>query len=115
MSRLIVTCVVADLTQPNESIAVKLYVFESNGDLINEYFTIYGGKTVVNIKNLKIFARAGHLMYQKELIFPAAESEGWNGRFNGSDAPIGVYVYFAEVTYIDGKKELIKGDFTLMR
>ena len=90
-------------------------VFSPNGDLINEYFTIYGGKTVVSIKNLKIFARAGHLIYQKELIFPAAESEGWNGRFNGSDAPIGVYVYFAEVTYIDGKKELIKGDFTLMR
>jgi hypothetical protein len=64
---------------------------------------------------LKIFAPAGHLMFQKELIFPASESEGWDGYFKGVLAPAGIYLYFAEVTYIDGRKEMIKGDFTLVR
>lgn len=89
--------------------------FSPNGDLINEYYTIYGGKTVVSIKNFRIFARGGHLMFQKELIFPASETEGWDGRFNGTDAPPAVYVFVAEVTYIDGRREIIKGDFTLFR
>ena len=89
--------------------------FSPNGDLVDEYYTIYGGKTVVSIKNLKIFARGGHLVFQKELIFPASESEGWDGHFNGANAPPGVYIYMAEVTYIDGRKQLIKGDFTLFR
>jgi gliding motility-associated-like protein len=89
--------------------------FSPNGDSFNDYFTIYGGKTVVSIKNMKIFGRSGHLMFQKEHIFPAAESEGWDGIFNGQEAAIGVYAFMAEVTYIDGRKEFIKGDFTLMR
>jgi gliding motility-associated-like protein len=89
--------------------------FSPNGDLVNDFYTIYGGKTVVSIKKFKIFARGGHLMYEKELIFPAADTEGWDGRFQGQEAPPGVYVFLAEVMYIDGRKELIKGDFTLLR
>ncbi len=89
--------------------------FSPNNDFINDYYTIFGGKMVVSIKNLKIFAPSGHLMFQKELIFPAAESEGWDGYFKGVLAPTGIYLYFAEVTYIDGRKEMIKGDFTLVR
>ena len=54
-------------------------------------------------------------MFQKDLIFPAAETEGWDGYFKGREAPAGVYVFIAEVTYIDGRKEQIKGDFTLIR
>ena len=89
--------------------------FSPNGDLVNDYFTIYGGKTVISIESLKIFGRGGYLMFQKDRIFPAAETEGWDGYFQGQEAPSGVYIYWAMVTYIDGRKELIKGDFTLMR
>ncbi|MBL7816991.1 MAG: gliding motility-associated C-terminal domain-containing protein [Saprospiraceae bacterium] len=89
--------------------------FSPNGDLINDYFTIYGGKTVVSIDNFQIFQRSGHLIFEKKRIFPAAETEGWDGTFKGQDAPPDVYVFWAEVTYIDGRKELIKGDVTLIR
>ncbi len=89
--------------------------FSPNGDLINDYYTLYGGKTVVSIKNFKVFGRGGHLMFQKDHIFPAAETEGWDGYFQGQEAMTGVYVFWAEVTYIDGRKEIIKGDFTLIK
>ena len=89
--------------------------FSPNDDLVNDYYTIYGGKTVMSIRNFKIFGRGGHLMFQKDLIFPGTETEGWDGIFQGKPAANGVYVFWAEVTYIDGRKELIKGDFTLIR
>ena len=89
--------------------------FSPNGDLLNDYYTLFGGKTVVSINNFKIFGRGGHLMFQKDHIFPAPETDGWDGIFQGKEAANGVYVFWAEVTYIDGRKELIKGDFTLIR
>ena len=106
---------VTQVTIRRDNLFFMPQAFSPNGDFVNDYFTIYGGKTVVSIKNLRIFARGGHLMFHKDLIFPAAETEGWDGRFNGTDAPPAVYVFVAEVTYIDGRIEIIKGDVTLMR
>jgi len=40
---------------------------------------------------------------------------GWDGTFNGQIAPNAVYVYMAEVTFIDGKTEIFTGDLTLAR
>ena len=49
-------------------------------------------------------------------IFPAAtEQDGWDGHFRGREALPGVYIYIAEVIYIDGRKERIKGELTLVR
>ena len=90
--------------------------FSPNGDLNNDIFQIFGGKTVLSIDNLQIFSRWGQLMYETAHIFPDnANLIGWNGTFNGDEAPLGVYIYKAVVTYIDGRSELIKGDVMLMR
>ncbi len=90
--------------------------FSPNGDKTNDYYQIYGSKTVVNIDNLKIFSRWGEMMYATDRIFPAAsEQDGWDGRFRGREALPGVYIYIAEVIYIDGRKERIKGELMLAR
>lgn len=90
-------------------------IFSPNNDAKNDHFTLYGGKTVVEIKDLKVFDRWGELLFQSPKVYPASEDAGWNGLFNGKQAAVGVYVFFAEVLYIDGHTEIIKGDVTLMR
>ena len=89
--------------------------FSPNNDLNNDVFQIFGGKTVTSIDNLQIFSRWGQLMYETAHIYPDNFALGWNGKFNGAEAPTGVYIYQAIVTYIDGRTELIKGDVTLVR
>lgn len=90
-------------------------VFSPNGDLINDIYKIYGGSTVVSIDNFMIFNRWGEFMYQSPRIFPSDIREGWDGRFNNKDAPTGDYMFTAQVTYIDGRIERMKGDFVLLR
>ncbi len=90
-------------------------MFSPNGDLINDIYKIYGGSTVVSIDNFMIFNRWGEYMFQCPRIYPSSIETGWDGRFNNKDAPTGVYMYTAQVVYIDGRIERIKGDFVLMR
>ena len=64
---------------------------------------------------MKIFDRWGEMLYETPRIYPATEQTGWDGRFKGIEASPAVYVYIATITYIDGRKQLIKGEFTLAR
>jgi gliding motility-associated-like protein len=90
-------------------------IFSPNNDGKNDYFALYGGKTVVEIRNMKVFDRWGDMVFQSPKVFPARDDASWDGFFNGKQAPIGVYIFFAEVFYIDGHTEIVKGDVTLIR
>ena len=46
---------------------------------------------------------------------PGDEMFGWDGTWRGKEADSGVYVFLAEVKFIDGKTEMFKGDVTLIR
>jgi gliding motility-associated-like protein len=90
-------------------------IFSPNNDGKNDHFALYGGKTVVEIRNMKVFDRWGDMVFQAPKVFPVRDDASWDGFFNGKLAPIGVYIFFAEVFYIDGHTEIIKGDVTLVR
>ncbi len=90
-------------------------IFSPNNDTVNDVYAIYGGKRVVSIDNMKIFDRWGELVYRTNRIFPTTDSLGWDGTFRGQEMAVGTYAFNAEVTLIDGKKFIIRGDFTLMR
>ena len=89
--------------------------FSPNGDFTNDVYAIYGGKTVVSVDNMRIFDRWGELIYHTKRIFPITDSPGWDGTFRGRDMASGIYAFNAEVTLIDGKKFIIRGDLMLMR
>jgi gliding motility-associated-like protein len=89
--------------------------FSPNGDFNNDVYTIYGGKTVVSIDNMRIFDRWGELVYFAKQIHPVTDSSGWDGTFRGRDMAAGIYAFNAEVTLIDGKKFVIRGDLMLVR
>ncbi|MEL6971446.1 MAG: gliding motility-associated C-terminal domain-containing protein [Bacteroidota bacterium] len=90
-------------------------VFSPNGDGSNDSFTIFAGNDVVNIRTLRVFSRGGQLVFENENLFPGDLSMGWDGSFNGELLNPGVFVFFAEVEFFDGKVELFQGDVTLIR
>ena len=46
---------------------------------------------------------------------PNTPALGWNGTHRGQEMNSGVYVWMAEVEFIDGEVVLFKGDVALMR
>ena len=90
-------------------------VFSPNDDGINDFFTIYGGSDVNIIRNFKVFDRFGSLVFEADNFKPEANSSRWYGRFNGDKLNPAVFVYFAEVEFIDGEIELFRGDVMLVK
>ena len=90
-------------------------VFTPNGDGFNDQITVFAGKDVLEIKGFSIFDRWGNLLYQKGPFQPNDLQYGWDGNFEGQPMNAGVYVFYAEVVFLDGFTELFKGDVTLMR
>ena len=82
--------------------------FSPNGDGNNDLFLIYGE----NIKtvNLKIFNRWGELVFNSENQFL-----GWDGNYKGQPQQTGVYVYEAQITFLDNTQTLRTGSVTLLR
>ncbi len=93
-------------------------IFTPNEDGNNDYFMIYGGQGVKEVKTFRIFNRWGEILHEK-YSFPPVESNtvdfGWDGKFRGEVLNPAVFVYFAEIEFIDGRVEIYKGDVTLMR
>ena len=88
--------------------------FSPNGDGINDYFKPFFGKSIKNASFFKIFDRWGNPLYQ-ENIENLTFFQGWDGKVKGNSLPLGVYVFFLQVEYIDGRKDIISDDFSLLR
>lgn len=86
--------------------------FTPNGDGVNDYFLPrpLAGKGLTTFK-LQIFNRWGQLLFETEKV----EGSGWDGTFNGTAQPEGVYVYTLDATFLDGQVEKRQGNVTLMR
>ncbi|MEZ4948532.1 MAG: gliding motility-associated C-terminal domain-containing protein [Saprospiraceae bacterium] len=89
--------------------------FSPNGDKKNDYFSIYVGESVEEIKSFKVFDRRGALIFAKENFFPDKDEHGWDGTFRGKMMKSEVFVYLIEVEFINGSKKVFKGDVTLLR
>jgi hypothetical protein len=81
----------------------------------NQRFTLYTDRGVSRIENFQIYDRFGALVFTKENLLPNQSLEGWDGMIGKKKAATGVYVWFAELIYTDGRKKLEKGDVLLVR
>jgi len=80
--------------------------FSPNSDGINDYFTVFGGTSYVrNIKSLQVFNRWGAKVFSKTNLDINDEAQGWNGKLGSKDSSMGVYIYVAEIEFIDGESE----------
>ena len=88
--------------------------FTPNGDGLNDVFFINANKSVSSIKTFKVFNRWGALMYEGTDLAPNQAASGWDGIFQGELMNSGVYVWMAEIEYLDGEVLLMSGDVTIV-
>ena len=85
----------------------------------NNKFMILTGRGVEEVVNFRVFDRWGNLMYEAEnLQAPTTTEQGWDGRRgDGGNNKVeqGVYVYTAEVRFVDGVTLNYRGELTLIR
>ncbi|MDG1433508.1 MAG: gliding motility-associated C-terminal domain-containing protein [Saprospiraceae bacterium] len=87
--------------------------FSPNGDGANDYFFINANKSVSLIKNMSIFSRWGAVVFEGNNLPPNDFSYGWNGFVKGKLASPGVYIWMAEIEYLDGEVIQISGNLTV--
>jgi gliding motility-associated-like protein len=88
-------------------------VFSPNEDGENDRFTVFGGPEVLEVK-LEVFSRWGELVF-RSMGAANDEQEGWDGTFKGDLLPSGVFVWRAEILFVDGVTLPYDGDVTLIR
>lgn len=65
---------------------------------------------IATLKYFRIFNRWG------EVVFETTDIEkGWDGKYNGVDQPVGVFVYMIEAVTDDGRPFIRQGNITLLR
>ena len=89
--------------------------FSPNNDGVNDFFTIYGDKSTVQIVSLKIFDRWGELLFNGQEIPLGEEALGWDGTHNGAVMNSGIYIFLAEIEFLDGEIVIEQGDLLLAR
>ena len=84
--------------------------FSPNEDGINDIFKVEG----LNITNIEmgIYNRWGNEVFR---LVSSDNAQGWDGRWKDGKAPVGLYVFYVQVTFEDGEIELLKGNVSLIR
>ncbi len=99
-------------------LAQRIFVptaFSPNDDGINDRLTLLSGPEVAQILSLKIVDRWGNLVFQQQNIPPNDPLYGWDGKVKGKPAAAGVYIYFAEVELVNGKRVRQSGETLLLK
>lgn len=89
-------------------------VFTPDSQDSNNFFYAFGDQAA-RLSTFSIYSRWGENMYTAKDISLNDPNVGWDGTFRGKPVQPGVYVWRAEVVYLDGKNEKYAGDVTLIR
>ena len=99
---------------PNRDVYIP-NVFSPNADGVNDYFMVFGGNNIDKINKMEVVDRWRNIVYQGTDLPVNNESEGWNGMARGKLAATGVYMYVVEIQFLDGEKEVIHGDLSIVK
>ena len=69
----------------------------------------------MKIKRLQIFDRWGAVVFSNANFQANDEALGWDGEINNKKNTGNVFIYFAEIEFLDGRIEVYKGDVTATR
>jgi gliding motility-associated-like protein len=82
--------------------------FTPNGDGINDEFLIKGA--FLEAYHLRIFSRWGFVIFESR-----DPGEGWDGYYQGKEAPEGVYVFIVTGRGLEGSQVRLQGSVTVIR
>jgi gliding motility-associated-like protein len=88
--------------------------FSPNLDGNNDILLVHGQEETRVLK-FDVYDRWGEQVYSGGGFQLNDPNQGWNGQFRGEDCDPGVYVWVLEVEYLDGFREVLKGNTTLVR
>lgn len=97
---------------------VPIYIptaFSPNEDGENEQFTIFGNPKLFKIKSLRIYNRWGDKVFDGKDMTPSDLSQGWNGMFKDEAQQEGVFVYVAEIVFLDNTIKNLDGEVFLSK
>ena len=89
--------------------------FTPNNDGINDVFEIYTDETVERIQTFLVFDRWGESVFEAYDFKPGNPVGGWNGKFRDEKMNTAVFVYYAEILFINGETKFFEGDISLLR
>jgi len=89
--------------------APNVFQLSASGD--DNHFQIYGGGDIASY-NLLIYNRWGNLIY--EGVDLTDEDEGWDGRYNNDLVLSGIYLWSAEITFLDSTTKRKSGSVTVL-
>lgn len=89
--------------------------FSPNADGINDMFMIYSGSDVANVKRFFVFDRWGEAVLERFNFNTNDPDFGWNGTYRGRSLNPGVFVYMAEIEFVDGQVEIFSGEVMLTK
>ncbi|MCB0568314.1 MAG: gliding motility-associated C-terminal domain-containing protein [Phaeodactylibacter sp.] len=89
--------------------------FSPNEDGRNDLFMVFGGHDIVRIRSFRVFSRTGSLVFEDTDFQPNDIGHAWDGTFRGQELDPGVFVYAAEIEFVDGLVEVFEGDVVLVK
>ncbi len=88
--------------------------FSPNGDGINDQFLLQS-PLPLQIEVFQIFDRWGNQVYSRSGSFTLDETQGWDGTFRGKPLPVGPYIYYLKLIYMDGMTQIKSGEINIIR
>ncbi|MFZ4544037.1 MAG: choice-of-anchor L domain-containing protein [Saprospiraceae bacterium] len=88
--------------------------FSPNGDGVNDYLLILGDSNI-KIKQFSVLSRDGAVVFSLGDFFVNDSRMSWDGTTRGKPLPSETYIWEMQVTYPDGRKEMLKGSTNIMR
>ncbi len=88
--------------------------FTPNNDGTNDLLRVHGLEGT-RVTMFRVYDRWGELLFETGDFMVNDENAGWDGTFRGEPMTPGVYIWYAEVEYIDGMTETLNGQTTLIR
>jgi len=88
--------------------------FTPNEDFTNDLLLVHGQSNSKAL-DFRVYDRWGELVFQLKDFSFNDDTKGWDGTFRNQPCEPGVYVWVLEVEYVDGVREVYKGNTTLIR
>ena len=103
------TAVDSAILRVNNSIYIPNALAPSAGNADASTFKVYGA--AVKSAVMMIYNQWGQMIFKSD----NATLKGWDGTFNGTAQPTGVYVYVVKITYFNNVTETKSGSVNLIR